>query len=83
MEKTDISLKEYVDVRFRAIETSTDLARQNVEIRLNGMNEWRHIVEDQSNKFVTRKEFEDIKRLVYMGLGIAVALEVLLKFFVH
>jgi hypothetical protein len=66
---SDVSLKEYfeerikaiynhIDLKTTAIERSTTLARDAMEKRLEGMNEFRDSLKDQSDKFVTKNEYE-------------------------
>jgi hypothetical protein len=52
------SLKEYIDLRFNSIETSTKLAQDNINTRLESMNEFRMSLKDQSSTFITRVEHE-------------------------
>ena len=52
------SLKEYIDLRFNSIETSTKLAQDNLNTRLESMNEFRMSLKDQSSNFITRVEHE-------------------------
>lgn len=52
------SLKEYIDLRFTAIENSTKLAQDNLNTRLESMNEFRMSLKDQSSNFITRIEHE-------------------------
>lgn len=54
-----VSLKEYFDSRIESINESTTLARNAMEKRLEGMNEFRDALKDQTNKFVTRQEMTD------------------------
>ena len=53
-----ISLKDYVDEKFRVIESQTEQARQTMDKRLEGMNEFRQTLSDQAGKFVTRTELD-------------------------
>ncbi len=64
-----VSLKCYTDTRFDAMEEKFDvimrgqeraitLAREGMERRLEGMNEFRDTLKDQTSKFVTRGELE-------------------------
>ena len=64
-----ISLKTYVDMRcdaickqqeerFDSIVENTTLARDSMNKRLEGMNEFRDALRDQTSKFVTRQEHE-------------------------
>ncbi len=56
IEKDIGGVREYVDIRFQQAERSTDLARSEMERRLEGMNEFRDTLKDQAARFVTREE---------------------------
>lgn len=49
-------LKKYMDVRFNAVDASTKLAADTLEIRLESMNEFRESMKDQAGSFITRAE---------------------------
>ena len=49
-------LRDYVDIRLAALEKATELARANMDMRLNGMNEIREAMRDQASHFVTAVE---------------------------
>ena len=66
-----ISIKEYVDLRFEQIEKntkmalesvdrSTDKAVQQLDKRLEGMNEFRQQLNDQTRNFITKSEHENL-----------------------
>ena len=52
-----ITLKEYMDVKFLALEQATKLAASAMEKRLDGMNEFREALKDQQNRFLPREEY--------------------------
>jgi hypothetical protein len=56
--KDGISLREYFDVRLKDIEKATELASQNLSVRLESMNEFRNQMKDQTTTFVTRNEID-------------------------
>lgn len=81
------------DIRYRAIEKATTLASNAMDKRLEGMNEFRNQLKDQAALFLTRVEYEakyqqlyekieSLQRIVYMGVGLALGIEFILKFFV-
>jgi len=85
-----ISLKEFVSEKFRALEQMTESSRLVMEKRLEGMNEFRASLRDQNNTFITRNEVEGkfaaicvkidaLQRLLYIGVGIALVLELVLR----
>lgn len=51
-----ITLKEYIDTRLCAMDNAVRLAAEKLEVRLEGMNEFRGTINDQSSKFITRQE---------------------------
>ncbi len=70
-QKDGISLKEYFEMRLESVKIATELARESLEKRLEGMNEFRQSMKDQANNFVTRVEYktlyekmEDLKEMV-------------------
>jgi len=73
-----ITLKEYIDktlglqiaaieVKIAALDKATLVAKESMERRLEGMNEFRDALKDQNATFVTRTEYErsicDIREL--------------------
>ena len=60
-----VTLREYIDLRFNTVEEATAMARQSMEKRLDGMNEFRDTLKDQAAKFVTVSEVtQTTQRLV-------------------
>lgn len=51
-------LKNYMDVKFNSIEKSTCLAQDNLNARLESMNEFRSSLKDQTAHYITRIEHE-------------------------
>lgn len=54
----EVSLKEYIETKIGAVEKATTIASANLEKRLEGMNEFRAQLKDQSNTFLTRAEHQ-------------------------
>lgn len=54
-----ISLRDYVEARIDALEKATTIAKEAMEGRLAGMNEFRDTLKDQASRFFTRQEMED------------------------
>jgi len=52
------ALKELINSRMRNIEQSTTLATNQMERRLEGMNEFRDQLKDQASRFITRAEYD-------------------------
>ena len=57
-EEGKVSLKEHVESRLVALEKATDLAARTLEKRLEGMNEFREALKNQTSLFVTRTEID-------------------------
>jgi len=55
-----VSLRDYFDSRLSSVEKETMLAKESMEKRLEGMNEFRDSLRDQSNKFITREEMRSL-----------------------
>lgn len=53
-----IELKNYMDVKFENIEKSTRFAQDNLNTRLEGMNEFRNSMKDQATQYITRAEHD-------------------------
>jgi len=61
-----------------------ELATVSLDKRLESMNEFRHQMEKQEGCFArkddTEKEFNALRKLVYVGLGIVLAAATLMKY---
>lgn len=64
-----ISLRDYMESKFVALEKALDLAYRQMETRLEGMNEFRQSLRDQSQTFVIRSEFGVFKEKVDLDLN--------------
>lgn len=53
-----ISLRDYFEVRIAALEKAVQVAKVEMDRRLDGMNEFREQLNTQANKFLTRTEYE-------------------------
>lgn len=51
-------LKNYMDLKFNSIEKSTCLAQDNLNTKLESMNEFRASLKDQTAHYITRIEHE-------------------------
>jgi hypothetical protein len=69
-----IALEKYVDTRFDAVDAAVKSAKESMEHRLDGMNEFRSAMKDQAGKFVTRGE------LLATAVGLAAGLFALLQY---
>ena len=54
----DVSLKQYFDLCLKDQSKAIDLARDGMEKRLEGMNEFREQLNRQAASFVTRQELD-------------------------
>jgi hypothetical protein len=50
-------LERFTDEKFRSRDMAVDVAIAALNVRLNGMNEFRETLRDQATRFVTREEF--------------------------
>jgi glucose-6-phosphate isomerase len=97
-----VSLKEYFDEKFEALEKQLALrdqltskalikADETLNLRLEGMNEFRAQLTQQTHTFVKQSEFklhiekvetkiEILTKLVYIGIGILLVLQVVWSF---
>lgn len=66
--KALVTLKEYVDARFCAIEKATAIANTSMDKRLEGMNEFREALKDQSAKLATRAELDVAQKAIEVEL---------------
>jgi hypothetical protein len=57
-DKECVELRDYIEVQIKALKEATNLARENMERRLEGMNEFRHQLNSQAATFITREAFE-------------------------
>ena len=51
-----VTLKEYFDTRFNAMDKALEIATKALNARLESMNEFREALRDQSSRMVTRAE---------------------------
>jgi hypothetical protein len=50
-------LKGYIDIKFGNIEKANSLAQDNLNARLETMNEFRNSMKDQASTYITRTEY--------------------------
>ena len=92
MSDENISLKEFITDKFQTLEKNMDLSRISMDKRLDGMNEFRQQLKDQNGTFITKTDYEGrhqtletkiegLEKIVYVGLGVCMAIEFALKFF--
>ena len=69
LEKIEKHLLSLMDARIDALKEATTLARESMEVRLTGMNEFRDSLKDQSQRFQTRGEQEIFSKKIYDDLN--------------
>ena len=64
-EPDTVPLRDYLDAKFETIKAMLDkadeatrLARENLEVRLESLNEWRQQSKDRERDFLARTEFD-------------------------
>jgi hypothetical protein len=101
--KTDaVTLREYFCTKLSALEDRIELnlklnqialdkSENAINVRLEGLNEWRVQNKDERSKFITNEVYEAkhslieskieaLQKLVFIGLGIVIAVEFVLNF---
>ena len=89
-----VSLLQYVEFRFAESQKAIDKAENTMNLRLLGMNEFRQQMKDQAATFLPRTESDariqaveaqisGLSRLVYIGVGGVMLLEMASRFFVR
>lgn len=73
-------LDEKVELQFKLNQLAVNKAESKMDIRLDGFNEWRQQNKDERSIYATKQEVMSLSRLVYIGFGIILAVEALLKF---
>lgn len=85
-----ISLREYVDVRFLAVENAVQKAEVATDKRFESVNEMRAMVNDSASKFMPRAEYEAahssivekveaLQKMLWVGFGVVLALQFLVS----
>lgn len=83
-----VSLREYIDTRFRSVEAAVDKAEAATERRFESVNEMRGMLNDHAARAMPRSEYEasskplvekieGLQKLIWMGLGLVLALQFL------
>jgi len=86
-----VTLLEYVNQLRSADLDQIKTARESMEHRLDEMNQFRSQLKDQAADFITREEFQArqdtldtriraLEKLVWMGLGAIIVIQILLRF---
>ena len=56
--------------QFKSMEKALDLAKEQMDYRLAGMNQFQKRMDRLEGTFATRKEVETNAKLIYIGIGI-------------
>jgi hypothetical protein len=64
-----VDWEKYVDVRINELEKATTIASEEMNRRLEGMNEIRSQLDRQANSFLTKDAFEAYKETIMVKLG--------------
>ena len=86
-----VTLRDYFDARLKDNEKALDIASKELQIRLEGMNEFRSSMKDQAAHFLTREEFDAksevivakidfLQKMLYIAFGVLFAVNYLLGF---
>ncbi len=81
-----VSLREYVDIRFKAVEDAVGKAETATGKRFEGVNEMRAMVTDAAQRFMPRLEYETsqralvekveaLQKFLWVGLGAVLAIQ--------
>ena len=81
-----VSLREYVDIRFNAVEIAVDKAESATTKRFESVNEMRSMVTDAAQRFMPRMEYETshralvekveaLQKFLWVGLGAVLAIQ--------
>ena len=70
-----VSLREYMDRLLEEKEKAMMATSDALNKRLDEMNELRRQIDSERNRYVTRDMYDQITRLVYIGLGIVLAIQ--------
>jgi len=85
-----VKLETKTYMKFSEMDRALDLAREGLEHKLEGMNQFQKRMDKLENTFATkdelseskdrfRKELETVQKFVWIGLGIILAIEFIFK----
>ncbi len=63
-EEACVTLKDYIDTRFKNVEDGIQLARQELETRLHSLNEWKQQTLSDRNLYATRESHDHLQEQV-------------------
>lgn len=74
-----VKLETRVDLKFEELEKNISLAKQNLDYRLQGMNEFQKRMDKLEGTFATKEEVQSNSRLIYIGIGILFAFQIAIQ----
>ena len=72
-----VFLEKLIEIRFNGIEKATDLAREGMEKRLDGMDEFCDALKDQAARFITRVEL--LAAVIGISTVISIIVSIIMK----
>jgi hypothetical protein len=76
-------LAEKTELQFKLNQLAIDKAEAMMRSKIEGMNEWRLQNKDERSGLATKEEISHIKNLVYMGVGIMLAVQFMVMLYVN
>ena len=64
-----------MDEKFASSQNAVELAKSQMEHRLEGMNEFQKRIDRIEATFATRSELKVVEKLAYIGVGIVLAIQ--------
>ena len=85
-----VSLKEYLELKIDAISHVIEKSESLLDVRLEGMNQFRNQIECERVNYVQRELYEthmkfitskinSLEKILYIGMGLLIAVEVYLR----
>ena len=65
------------------LEKETTIARLVVDNKLEHLNEYQRRMDKLTDTFATRESLEGVKKLIWIGMGVIVALQVIFPVLIH
>lgn len=62
------------------LQNDIKIAREGMSVKLDGMNQFQKRIDRLEGTFATKDDLSEVKRLVYIGVGIIIALEFAIKY---
>ena len=70
-----VRLEEHVKVRFKELDKALNIAREGIDYRLAGMNEFQKRMDRLESTFATKDSLNALTKIVYIGLGIVLGIQ--------